>query len=1267
MISAAQNSSANDQSPDHGPPDGRLLHVFALNRDEAAFATIVRRHGPMVLGICRRILGNEHDAADAFQAVFIVLARKVASIRNPEVLGAWLYNVAFRASMKARAVRCKRHARESQVNIMPEPAVESAVAVDDLMDVLDEELSALPVKYQAPVILCDLQGHSRKDVAQKLNLTEGTLSSRLATARKKLAARLRRRGVTVSAAALATILAESAASASVPVALVAATLKASCTTAAGQATAGLASESALAISQGVLKGMLLAKLKAVFLVLFTVCVAAGAVHMSLNLVAPAQDEEAKALAILQRLGAKIRWEVQPTGKQVVKIDLKRTKVQDEHMGLLPVFKELRELWLTETAVTDEGCKALAGLTKLEVLRMNGAAVTDAGLGPIAGLARLKVVALGWTKITDAGVKTLAPLSELRDLTVRQTGVTGACLRDLAAFQKLSNLELSNNKITDANLKDLAALPELRVLRLDATGVSNNGLKDLATCVPIEFLAIEDNPGITDAGLKDLAPMPRLGGLSLSGTPLTEAALDELTAFKGLRWLALDRTAITGAGFKDGSAFSLTTLWLNDSKVNDATLKNVAALGALQTLFLEKTAVSDVGVKELARLNTLETLSLEKTKVTDACLKHLAGLKRLWTLNLNGTKVTDAGLKDVAALSQLRWLALHNTAVTDAGLKDLAALNDLGTLWLSWTKVTDAGLKELGVFKKLQTLRLGGTNVTDTGLRDLAVLKRLQALWLDWTKVTDEGMKELANLRELEELRLEGTAVTEAGLKQLVVLKKLERVELKPAPAANEPKPKGTELTVEPALLEPEQAKSFWFLVILTALLAGGGLLAWLAVRRKSLVAPLLVVGGLLAVAFVTVRGRQPEPSEPVAPVEVMPKERRLKGHTGPVHCVQFTPDRRHLISASGWPGRDNSIRIWDLATDQELFRIQAPGQVGSMELAADGKHVLVGAMGGLLYIEIETGKVLKVFRGFNSPTGAVALAPDGRHVYSAHQDGFARRWDLEAAKELAKVRVAGKWARGVAELPGGRLFTADNAGLIQIWDLETGQETKRIDTGSVWMSAVNVLPGGRLMITGTWTATVWDLQTGNKVRSFKGHQAEIPQIALSPDGKTLLTVSFDGTARLWEFETGKPLPDLSSQEEFLFAGTFAHDGRLIAIGGGGRKSGKDFIGGSDHDIRIFELAAAPVEPVSAEETATEPWHWWLGLGGAIVLIVGGIVVVRTRRRSFEPATSLSYGDDALVLFCCSHCGKHLKVRSGLAGKKVKCPKCAIAVPVPQKV
>src|SRR5439155_17880493 len=203
-----------------------------------------------------------------------------------------------------------------------------------------------------------------------------------------------------------------------------------------------------------------------------------------------------------------------------------------------------------------------------------------------------------------------------------------------------------------------------------------------------------------------------------------------------------------------------------------------------------------------------------------------------------------------------------------------------------------------------------------------------------------------------------------------------------------------------------------------------------------------IVAGALAllvlIGYYLTQGATPAAPPPANAAP--PRELTLRGHTGPLRSLCFTPDGRRLVSASGWPGKDKSVRIWDLSTEQELFRIEAPGMVGSMVLSADGRFALAGAAGALLYIDVETGEVRKRLKTTYAGCPSVCFAADGRHCYSAHQDGYARRWDLETGREIAKFRVVGKWARLVAELPDGCLLTADGGGIVQEWDVQAGTE-----------------------------------------------------------------------------------------------------------------------------------------------------------------------------------------------------------------------------------
>jgi RNA polymerase sigma factor (sigma-70 family) len=250
--------------------DGQLLERFLARREEAAFEALVRRHGPMVLGVCRRILRNGHDAEDAFQATFLVLVRKAGSIAPRELVGNWLYGVAYRTALKARSMTARRRLVEAQVRDMSSSDALDAGARVDLQTRLDQELNRLPDKYRAPVILCELEGKSRRDAALQLGIAEGTLSSRLARARQMLARRLSGPNGVLSASAVSVAMATQIASAVVPAPLLAATVKAGALFALGEAATVVTSAKVAALTHGVLKAMFLTKLKTAMTVIVMV-------------------------------------------------------------------------------------------------------------------------------------------------------------------------------------------------------------------------------------------------------------------------------------------------------------------------------------------------------------------------------------------------------------------------------------------------------------------------------------------------------------------------------------------------------------------------------------------------------------------------------------------------------------------------------------------------------------------------------------------------------------------------------------------------------------------------------------------------------------------------------------------------------------------------------------------------------------------------------------------------------------------------------------
>jgi RNA polymerase sigma factor (sigma-70 family) len=234
-------------------PDAQLLERFAASRDEYAFAALLKRHGPMVLAVCRRVLNDAHDAEDAFQASFLVLARKAGSVRRHASVASWLFGVAYRTVLKARVAEARRRSAEGEATPAraAEPDAGREALWRDLRPVLDEEVARLPEKNRAALVLCYLEGRTTAEAAQALACPRGTVLSRLAWARERLRARLTRRGITLSAGSLATAFAQYAEAAPAP-ALFNLMVKA--------ATGSAASPEVIALAEGVLRTMRASKM-----------------------------------------------------------------------------------------------------------------------------------------------------------------------------------------------------------------------------------------------------------------------------------------------------------------------------------------------------------------------------------------------------------------------------------------------------------------------------------------------------------------------------------------------------------------------------------------------------------------------------------------------------------------------------------------------------------------------------------------------------------------------------------------------------------------------------------------------------------------------------------------------------------------------------------------------------------------------------------------------------------------------------------------------
>ena len=233
-----------------GVSDAQLLERYCKQRDQGAFELLVHRHGPMVLGACRRVLQDEHRTEDAFQAAFVVLARHAGRLGSRECVGGWLYTVAVRIALRARQMQAARTGRERPMDDSPETSRPHDDAENrELKQVIDEEVSRLPARQQRPFVLCYMEAKSHEEVARELGVTAHQVRARLQRARLRLQRRLARRGFTVGAATVTAVLSAKTAHAAVPPALVAAALQAAAV-AAGQVLTGVVGGSVLTLANG---------------------------------------------------------------------------------------------------------------------------------------------------------------------------------------------------------------------------------------------------------------------------------------------------------------------------------------------------------------------------------------------------------------------------------------------------------------------------------------------------------------------------------------------------------------------------------------------------------------------------------------------------------------------------------------------------------------------------------------------------------------------------------------------------------------------------------------------------------------------------------------------------------------------------------------------------------------------------------------------------------------------------------------------------------
>lgn len=374
---------------------------------------------------------------------------------------------------------------------------------------------------------------------------------------------------------------------------------------------------------------------------------------------------------------------------------------------------------------------------------------------------------------------------------------------------------------------------------------------------------------------------------------------------------------------------------------------------------------------------------------------------------------------------------------------------------------------------------------------------------------------------------------------------------------------------------------------------------------------------VLKIAFGLRNGRltlcfDPKPGAP-APTRLESKEgdawvrvvlapiltRRLKGHTGPVASAIFSPDGKTVVTGSGWPVGDRTVRVWDVDSGDQLRCLdidsqladagehgpnEASGEVRSLAISRDGRHALVGGAGGFVQLwDITDGEFVRDLKGCENTVHAVALTPDGRLALAAGRDKKVLIWDLATGEVLRELKGHGWFVRSLAVSPDGRQALSGSFDRKTIlWDLATGEQLRSFEQDG-WVFDLAFSPDGRLGLAAVDTDDaefpvapmyVWDLETGEQVHRIPAHRHGMTGCAFAPDGRRILSCGYDNSVRLWDAATGEELTRFTGHQNWVWSVAFSPDGRwALSAGGGGARDG-EVTAGEDFAVRIWDLELA---------------------------------------------------------------------------------------------
>lgn len=933
-------------------PDHELLGRFVAKRDEAAFEELLHRHGAMVLRACQRLLHQPQDAEDVFQATFLTLVRKAASIRTQGAVGGWLHGVARRLALQVRATRARAGAHENQGVTRPASDPLSEITLRDAEAVLHEELARLPEKYREPLVLCYLEGVRREDAAWRLGWSLGTLKRRLEQGRELLRLRLTRRGLTPSAALLAVLLAETSTPAIMPALLARGTAQAARLVAAGQAATGLISAEVANLLNGGTKAMFLTKLKiglTLILIVTTIATGAGLVAHQAGDLEPANVAEkpaAKGAPPSKPDGAEPHatdrfGDPLPPGA-VARMGTHRLR----HPGVVEAVTFSSDSAILVAAGEDQTIRLWDRATGKEIRQLTGhrGPVTAVALSPdgktLASASRDQTLIL-WEMATGKELGRCAGhQGEVWSVVFSPDGkalLSGGQDRTVRVWDARMGKEIRQLQGSKGGVSSLALSPDGKTL---ATASSERGQGGAGLDLPIRLWDVDAGKEVRQLSghqsvITSVVFSPDGKGLAAASSELGPAGpvptirlWSVVTGEEDKQWTLQGTNLLRVAFAPDGK--NLAAVVLSTTKADLAPNFTVRLLDA------------DNGA-EVKRLGTFPF------KVS--CL----------AFSSDGKQLAAGGGNKVLSLWELATgKALHEEGSHQLHVTSVAFSPDGKTLF---SASYDATIRAWDVATGKETLRFNGH---EGMVRSIAVSRD--------GKLLVSGGGTLSNTRE-KSLRLWDVAT---GKERDWATKGLGLVSMVAFSGD------GKTVATAGALVEKltiGQVIQLWDVdtgkeICSIPMPGGGGYTIALSPDGKT-----LATAGAGKDHWIRLwdTGTRKECG-------------RCEGHEAEVLCLAFSADGRTLASA----GRDRTIRLWETATGKERGKLEGhKDPVNAVVFAPDGQRLASGSSDRTIRLwDVATGKEVLRRTGHESGIKALGFSPDGTRLATGSFDTTILVWDV---------------------------------------------------------------------------------------------------------------------------------------------------------------------------------------------------------------------------------------------------------------------------------